>query len=170
MCNREEQCGFMQGRGCMDQVFAVRQVCEKYLANGKDVFMDLEKAYDISIDRHGMWQMLRVYGVVGKLLKAVQSFYVDSRACVWVGNDVSEWFQVNVGLRQGCVMSLWLFNVYMDGVVREVNVRVLGKGLELLSANGGRFEINQLLFADDTALVADLEEKLGRLVSEFGRV
>ena len=44
------------------------------------------------------------------------------------------------------------------------------KGLELLSANGGRFEINQLLFADDTALVADSEEKLGRLVSEFGRV
>ena len=42
-------------------------------------------------------------------------------------------------------MSPWLFNVYMDGVDREVNVRVLGKGLELLSANGGRFEINQLL-------------------------
>ena len=41
----------------MDQVFAVRQVCEKYLENGKDVFwafMDLEKAYD-TIDRHGMW-------------------------------------------------------------------------------------------------------------------
>ena len=55
-------------------------------------------------------------------------------------------------------------------VVREVNVRVLGKGLELLSANGGRFEINQLLFADDTALVADSEEKLCRLVSEVGRV
>ena len=67
-------------------------------------------------------------------------------------------------------MSPWLFHVYMNGVVREVNVRVLGKGLELLSANGGRFEINQLLFADDTALVADSEEKLCRLVSEFGRV
>ena len=61
-----------------------------------------------------------------------------------------------------------MFNVYMDGVVREVNVRVLGKGLELLSANGGRFEINQLLFADDTALAAD-SEKLCRLVSKFGR-
>ena len=56
----------------------------------------------------------------------------------------------------------------MDGVVRVVNVRVLGKGLELLSANGGRFEINQLLFTDDTALVADSMEKLCRLVSEFG--
>ena len=55
--------------------------------------------------------------------------------CVWVGNDVSEWFPVNVGLRQGCVMSPLLFNVYMDGVVREVNITVLGKGLKLLSEN-----------------------------------
>ena len=51
-----------------------------------------------------------------------------------------------------------------------MNVRVLGKGLELLSANGGRFKTNQLLFVDDTALVADSEEKLCRLLSEFGRV
>ena len=77
----------------MDQVFDVRKVCEKYIGNGKDAFwafMDLEKAYD-TIDRHGMWQMLRVYGVGGKLLKAVASFYyVDSRVCVRVENDVSE--------------------------------------------------------------------------------
>ena len=83
---------------------------------------------------------------------------------------MSEWFPVNVGLIQSCVMSLRLFYVYMDGVVREVNVRVLGKGLGLLSANGGRFEINQQLFADDTALVANSEKKSCRLVSEFGRV
>ena len=56
-------------------------------------------------------------------------------------------------------------NVYIDGVVREVNVRVLGKRLQLLSANGCTFAINQLLFADDTALVADSEEKLCILVS-----
>ena len=94
------------------------------------------------------------YGVGGKLLNAVWSFYVDSRACVRVGNDVSEWFPVNVELRQSCVMSPWLFNLYMDGMVREV--RVLGKGLELLSANGGRFEINQLLFADDATNIQKL--------------
>ena len=44
-----------------------------------------------------MRQMIRGSGVGGKLLKAVQSFYVDSRPCVRVGNDVSEWFPVNVG-------------------------------------------------------------------------
>ena len=51
-------------------------------------------------------------------------------------------------------MFLWLFNVYMDGVVLQVNTRVLRKGLKQLTVNAGGFEINQLLFAD-TALVAD---------------
>ena len=79
-------------------------------------------------------------------------------------------FPVNVGLRQGCVMPPWLFNVFMGGVVRKMNARVLGKGLELLSVNDCRFGINRLLLADDTALVADSEQKLCRLVNEFGRV
>ena len=61
-----------------------KQVCEKFLANGKDVFwafMDLEKAYD-TIDQHVMWQILCVYGAGGKLMKGVQSFYVYYRACL----------------------------------------------------------------------------------------
>ena len=53
--------------------------------------------------------MVRVYGIGGILLKAVQSLYVDSRACVRMGNDVSWWIPLNVGLRKGCVMSPWLF-------------------------------------------------------------
>ena len=76
-------------------------------------------------------------------MKAAESFYV------------SEWFPVNVGLRQGCVMPPWLFNVYMDGVVRDVNARVLVKSLELLSVNDNRFEINQMLFADGTVADSD---------------
>ena len=58
----------------------------------------------------------------------------------------------------------------MDGVVREANVRVLGKGLEQLSANDVRLGISQLLFADDPALVVDSEEKFCRLVIDFSRV
>ena len=81
----EVQCCFRRGRGCMDQVFAVRQLCEKYLTNGKCVFwaiIEIENAFD-TINRHGMWQqMLRVYGVEEKLLKEVQNLYVDRKACV----------------------------------------------------------------------------------------
>ena len=53
----EDQCGFSEGRGCVDQIFAVRQLCDKYLGVNKEVymaFMDLEKAYD-KIDRNALW-------------------------------------------------------------------------------------------------------------------
>ena len=79
--------------------------------------------------------------------------------------DVSGWLPVNVGLKQRCVMFSCLFdhfNVYMDRdtVVREVIARVPGKRLKQLSSNVSMFEIIQLLFADDIALVAVPEEKL----------
>ena len=85
----------------------------------------------------------------------MKSLYVGSRACVRVGNEVSEWFPVRVGLRHRCVMSLWLFSLYIDGVVREVNARVPGRGLKVVNGNDSEWELNQLLFADDTVVVAD---------------
>ena len=170
MC--DEQGGFIKEKGCSDQIFAVRQVCEKHLAKDKEVFwafMDLEKAYD-RIDREDLWTVMRMYGIGGRLLEGVKSFYMNSRACVRVGNSASDWFPVNVGLRQGCVMSPWLFNIFMDGVVREMNARMAREGVRLKNADGGEWRLNQLLFADDTALVADSEEALRQLVVEFGRV
>ena len=145
---------------------------EKYLGKGKDVyfaFLDLEKAYD-RVDRDALWNVLRLYGIGGRLLQGVKSLYVGSKACVRVGNEVCGWFPVRVGLRQGCVMPLWLFNLYIDGVEREVNARVLGRGLELVDGNDSEWELNQLLFADDTVVVADSERKLCQLMTEFGRV
>ena len=143
----EVQGGFRRGRGCTDQIFIVRQIYEKYLGKGKDVyfaFLDLEKAYD-RVDRDAMWNVLRLYGLGGRLLQGVKSLYVGSKACVRVRNEVSEWFPVRVGLRQGCVMSPWLFNLYIDGVVREVNARVLGRGLKLVDGTDNEWELNQLL-------------------------
>ena len=73
----EEQCGFRRGRGCVDQVFAVRHVCEKAIERGTEVvwaFMDVEKAYD-RVDSSALWKVLCIYGVGGRLLRGVQSFY-----------------------------------------------------------------------------------------------
>ena len=167
----EEQCGFRKGRGCVDQVFVIRQVCEKFLSAGKAVFfafMDLEKAYD-RVDRKALWEVLRMYGVGSKLLAGVKSFYDGSRACVRVSGSESEWFGVKVGLRQGCVMSPWLFNVFIDGVVREVKSRLENGGASMVGEDGSIWKLCQLLFADDTVLVADSEFKLRQLILEFCR-
>ena len=69
-----------------------------------------------------MWNVLRLNGIGGRLLQGVRSLYVGSKACVRVGNEESEWFPVRVGLRQGCVMSPWLFNLYIDGVVYSIYI------------------------------------------------
>ena len=81
-------------------------------------FLDLEKAYD-RIDRDALWNVLRSYGIGGRLLQGVKNLYVGSKACVRVENEVSERFPVREGLRQGCVMLPWLFNLYIDGVVKR---------------------------------------------------
>ena len=67
-------------------------------------------------------------------------------------------------------MLPWLFNLYIDGVVREVNTRVLGAGLTPLDGNDNEWELNQLLFVDDTVVVADSERKLCQLATEIGKV
>ena len=97
----EVQSGYRRGRGCTDQIFIARQICKKYLGKGKDMyfaFLDLSKQY-ARVDRDAMWNVLRLYGIGGRLLRGVKSSYVGSKACVRVGNEV------RVGLRQGCVMS-----------------------------------------------------------------
>ncbi len=83
---------------------------------------------------------------------------MNSRVCVREGNGVSDWFPVLVGLRQGCVISPWMFNVNMDSVVKEVNMRMEGRGLSLVKADIREWNLSQGPFADDTALVIDSED------------
>ena len=105
------------------------------------------------------------------MFRSIKSFYRNSRACVRIGDRESDSFEVKVGLRQGCVMSPGLFNLFMDGVVREVKARIGDRGLGLVEGgNRQNWTINQILFADDTALVADSEGTLQQLVTEFDRV
>ncbi len=88
---------------------------EKYLEKDRKLcaaFMDLEKAYD-RIDRKGLWDILRVYGVGGQLLEGIRSFYENASASLQVNGELSESFSVEVGMRLGCMMSGWLFNIYI---------------------------------------------------------
>ena len=61
--------------------------------------------------------MLNEYGVKGRLMKVIQALYAGSEACVRVGERMSGWFPISQGVRQGCVLSLWLFNVFMNRIM-----------------------------------------------------
>ena len=86
-----------------------------------------------------------------------------------VNDEMSESFEIGVGVRQGCVMSPWLFNIYMDGVMREFKVRTQGEGAKM-NRNGREWMVPACLYADDAVLFAESELKLQKLVKEFDRV
>ncbi len=75
----DEQGGFWKGRGCIDQIFAVKRLVENYLEDRKlfAACMDLEKAYDRA-DRKSLWDTLRVYGMGGKLFEGIRSYEIAS--------------------------------------------------------------------------------------------
>ncbi len=82
----EEQGRFRKGRGCIDQIFAMKRLVQEYLGKEKKLsaaFIDLKKAYD-RVDREALWSVLYIYGVGGQLLKGIQTFYREKYACVRV--------------------------------------------------------------------------------------
>ena len=166
-----EQGGFRKGRGCVDQIFTVKGMAEKYLMKDRKLyaaFMDLEKAYD-KVDWDALWEVLKIYGVGGQLLQGIKAFYQNASACVRIDGELSESFGIRVGVRQGCVMSPWLFNVYMDGVIREMKAKV-GKVGAKMELEGENWWMVTSLFADDTVLFAESERELQKVVSEFHNV
>ncbi len=119
----------------MDQIFAIRILMEEYLRKDMKLnaaFMDLEKAYG-SIDREALQNALKVYGLGGLVMKGIKAFYREVNACVKIAGELSDSFAFGVGVRQGCVMSPWLFNIFMDGCMRVVKAKVgkIGRGLKL---------------------------------------
>src|SRR5678815_933392 len=98
--------------------------------------MDLRQAYN-RINKEALWQMLVIYDAGGKLLNGIKSMYNDSKACERINRVESDWFNINSRVRQGCVMSPWLFNLYMDGVMKELEVGVTGDDVRMME--NGRF-------------------------------
>ena len=148
---REEQAGFRGGRSTVDQIFALRQVLEKRWEFALPVycaFIDLEKAYD-SVWREGMWKISEYYGIPKIIVELLRSWYTGISSCVRVDGGEGEWFPIRTGLRQGCVLSPSLFNVYMDAMMRKVTEGAPG-GVRV-----GQENVVDLDFADDVALLAD---------------
>ena len=104
------------------------------------------------MSREKLWKVLDEYGVKGKLLRAIQAFYVDGKARVKVGGVESELFGVHRGVRQGCALSPWLYNVFMDKVTREARRQFRS---EVKLSTGG---VGVLLFADDMVVMAESVE------------
>ena len=99
-----------------------------------------------------------MYDVGGKLLNGIKIMYVKSLDCVRVKGDDSKCFRIKSRVRHGCIMSPWLFNAYMDTLMKELNMGMGRRGVRFQEE--GRVEIPGLLHADDLVLCGESEEDL----------
>src|SRR5437867_638955 len=81
-------------------------------------FIDFKKAFD-RVWHTGMLRVMRHYNIPQKLCKLIKSLYDQAVSAVRVGNDISEWFNQTVGVRQGCTLSPDLFNLFLDHILSE---------------------------------------------------
>ena len=145
----EEQAGFRAGRSTVEQIFNCRVLIEKHLQHQRDLFhnfIDFKKAFD-RVWHDGLWTVLRGFGVEEGLVEIIQALYEHSSSAVLLNNQLGEFFRTSVGVRQGCLLSPVLFNIFLERIMQET----LADYHTSISI-GGR-PICNLRFADDIDLM-----------------
>ena len=120
-------------------------------------FIDFRKAYDC-IDRSLLWLKLEDLGIGGNTLNVIKAMYSDVEDCVRLNGVDTELFKVMNGLKQGCMLSPLLFNLFINNLVETINS--LGLGVDI-----GQEKVSVLLYADDLVLVAETEADLQTLLN-----
>ena len=178
----ESQCGFRKGRGCVDMIFAARQMIEKSIEHHSDLyilFVDLKKAYD-SVPRTALWPALTKLGVPPRMLQVIRALHDGMLAHVRVDGSVTDEFVVTNGLRQGCTLAPMLFNLYFAAVMTHWHSTASTPGIPVLYRMGRRLvgdrttksRLQSMLvsasqFADDVALYTTTRDNLEIMATEF---
>ena len=119
---QEEQAGFRAGRSCTDQIFTLRNIieqCHEWRFPLFINFVDFSKAFD-SIHRDTLWKILSTYGIPPKLISMIKIFYNNFKCAVKQQGTDLDWFEVKTGVRQGCVISPFLFIIAVDYLMKKV--------------------------------------------------
>jgi len=155
----EYQAGFTSGKSTVDQIHTIKQIVEKSHEFDIDVhllFVDFKQAYD-SVNRGRLWKAMTQLGIPTKLVRLIKTCVQKSKCIVKFNGEISEDFSVETGLRQGDALSLTLFNIALESVVREV----LDDDVTGLRIRGGH-QNTLAAYADDIIIMGETEEDLKR--------
>ena len=156
----ETQFGFRPGSGTREGIFCFNILAQKHIEVNQDLFtcfIDYSKAFD-RVHHDQLIKCLEKIGIDGRDIRIIVNLYWHQKAAIKIQNELSPFTSIQRGVRQGCVLSPYLFNIYTEFIFRESNdlegIRIHGKNL------------NNLRFADDTALIANDEKNLQQIVTK----
>ena len=164
-------------------IFSMRLVLEKCIEQHKElymVFIDFRKAFD-SVDRQMLWKVLRVFGCLGHFISIFRQFHDGTMGRVAVGKPESKSIPMNHGTKQGCVLALTLFTLFLTFVLTILHQQNDDGNYIRSRSDGKLFNLAQLgartktrtklitenLFADDNALIAHDPAKIQQMVNVF---
>ena len=143
------QAGFRKGRGTRDQIANIRWIIEKereFQENIYFCFIDYAKAFGC-VGHNNLWEILQEMGIPDHLTCLLRNLYARQEATVWTGHGTSDLFQIGRGVCQGCILSLYLFNLYAEYIMRNAGLDEAQVGIKIAGRN-----INHLRYPDDTIL------------------
>ncbi|KAK7107318.1 hypothetical protein V1264_015265 [Littorina saxatilis] len=154
---RDQQAGFRKERSCTDQIATLRIILEQSLEWNSPLyvnFLDYEKAFD-SVDRQTLWKLLRHYGVPEKITNIIKKSYEKMTCRIVHGRQLTDAFEVRTGVRQGCLLSPFLFLLAIDWVMKTSTDQ---------KRNGIQWtlwtQLDDLDFADDLALLSHTQQQM----------
>ena len=104
-------------------------------------------------------KVLKELGIPDDLTFLLRNLYIGQEATVRAGHGTTDWFKIGKGVRQGCILSPCLFNLYAEYIMRNAGLDEAQAGIKIARRN-----INNLRYADDTTLMAESKEELKSLL------
>ena len=133
----------------------IRWIIKKARVSWKNIyfcFIDYAKAFDC-VDHKKLWKILKEVGIPDHLTCLLRNLYADQEATVRTGHGTTDWFQIEKGVPQGCILSPCLFNFSAEYIMRNAGLDEAQAGIKIAGRN-----INNLRYADDTTLMAEREQ------------
>ena len=136
---------------------------KKQESSGKNIyfcFIDYVRAFDC-VDHNKLWTVLKEKGIPDHLTCLLRNLYAGQEATVRTRHGTTDWLQIGKGVREGCILSPCLFNLYAEYIMRNAGLEETQAGIKIAKRN-----INNLRYADDITLMADSEEELKKPLDE----
>ena len=147
--------------GTRDQIANICWIIKKAREFQKNIyfcFIDNTKAFD-SVGHNKLWKILKEMGMPDNLTCLLRNLYADEEAIVRTGHGTTDWFQIGKGVCQSCILSPCYFNLYAEYIMRNAGLEEAQAGIKIAGRN-----INNLIYGDDTTLMAESEEELKSLL------
>ena len=143
------QAGFRKGRGTRDQISNIHWITEKAREFQKNIYFCFIEYTKVTLWITTNWKILKEMGITDHLTCLLRNLYAGQEATVRTRYEIMDWFQIGNGIRQGCILSPCLFNLYAEYIMRNAGLEEVQAGIEIAGRN-----ISNLRYADNTTLMA----------------